>query len=207
MGGRGGAGLGAGMTLQGGSLHVDTPAVLQTTAVHTGDRDKAFVCLGCLLVGHLRHSAVLQCLASVCCHTTAHWSLVCQGVTSISTILQALLLCRIFLNFCFLKCPLADLTAHWSLVCQGVTSLSTILQALLLCRIFLKFCFLKCPQADLILPLYSQLKMPGQAIYPSPPASRHCSAVHFSVSSAVRLSAGRCCCCDVEVLMLLLSRA
>ena len=155
------------MTLQGGSLHVDTPAVLQTTAVHTGDRDKAFVCLGCLLVGHLRHAAVLQCLASVCCHTTAHWSLVCQGVTSISTILQALLLCRIFLNFCFLKCP----------------------------------------QADLILPLYSQLKMPGQAIYPSPPASRHCSAVHFSVSSAVRLSAGRCCCCDVEVLMLLLSRA
>ena len=115
---------------------------------HSGDRDKAFVCLGCLLVGHLRHAAVLQCLASVCCHTTAHWSLVCQGVTSISTILQALLLCRIFLNFCFLKCP----------------------------------------QADLILPLYSQLKMPGQAIYPSPPASRHCSAVHFSVSSAVRLS-------------------
>ena len=112
-------------------------------------------------------AAVLQCLASVCCHKTAHWSLVCQGVTSISTILQALLLCRIFL----------------------------------------KFCFLKCPQADLILPLYSQLKMPGQAIYPSPPASRHCSAVHFSVSSAVRLSAGRCCCCDVEVLMLLLSRA
>ena len=112
-----------------------------SAADYTRDRDKAFVCLECLLLGHLPHAAVLQCLASVCYHTTANWSLVCQGITS-------------------------------------------------LCRIFLKFCFLKCPQADLILPLYPQLKMPGHAIYPSPPASLSCSAVHFSVSSAVRLSAG-----------------
>ena len=133
-----------------------TPLQCCSAADHTRDRDKAFVCLECLLLGPLRHAAVLQCLASVCYHTTANWSLVCQGITS-------------------------------------------------LCRIFLKFCFLKCPQADLILPLYPPLKMPGQAIYPSPPASLSCSAVHFSVSSAVRLSAGWCCCCDVEVLMLLLS--
>ena len=111
---------GAGMTLQGGSLHVDTAAVLQCCSPLWGPRQS--LCVSGLLLGHLRHAAVLQCLASVCYHTTAYWSLVCQGITS-------------------------------------------------LCRIFLKFCFLKCPQADLILPLYPQLKTPGQVIYPSPPAS------------------------------------
>ena len=135
---------GAGMTLQGGSLHVDTTAVLQSTL---GTETKP-LCV---------------------------WAVIRPPPPCCSAAVPGLCLLP---HHCIL---VTGLSGH---------NLPMYLPFSMLCKSFLKFCFLKCPQADLILPLYPPLKMPGQAIYPSPPASLSCSAVHFSVSSPVRLSAG-----------------
>ena len=81
-------------TLNTGPVHLNISAspavVLQCCSPLWGPRQS--LCVSGLLLGHLRHAAVLQCLASVCYHTTAYWSLVCQGITSlcISTIFHAL---------------------------------------------------------------------------------------------------------------------